>query len=451
MSGRARNTPRPRSLAARILRDVERRDGFSNRILSEHLEANPGLDARDRGLVTTLVYGVLRHRSRLDHHIAQVARNPTGLKGLVRQLLRVATFELRELDRPARVAISEAQAVARELEGGKLGPVVQAVLAGVDREGAAVDAASEGARPLDAMELRWSIPRWLAGRWIKQLGPEQALARAKAVLEVPTVDLRVDVGRMEPARAAERLREDHPGISIETVEGQPQALRTRGGGDLFYGPLHDGGLISVQALGSQQAAQLLAPRPGERVLDACAGLGTKTLQLAELMGRRGTLVAADADAKRLEGQDDLRRRGALEDSELQLQVVAGDLTAALAGVDDGGPYDAVLLDAPCTGLGNLARHPEIRWRAQFADVGERATLQRTLLERCLDRVKPGGRLVYAVCSLEPEEGPDIVKTVSPGRAKVVRAQTWTPEAHHADGFYCALLEPTDPGPTAGSA
>lgn len=442
-----RPKPTARGSAARVLRNVERREGFSNRLLAEHLEAYPELDRRDRGLITTLVYGVLRHRARLDHLIDHAARDPAGLRGHVRHVLRIGAFEMRELDRPAHVAISEAQHAVRELDPrGGLAPVVQAILSSVDRDGQALDDAAAASRPLDALERRWSIPRWLAGRWLKQLGPDAAVRRAQAVAAVPPVDLRVDLSRIDRDRVATRLRENHPGIEISTLPDQPQALRTRGGSDLFYGPLHDAGLISVQGLGSQQAARLLDPRPGERILDACAGMGTKTLQLAELMQRRGTLVAIDASPQRLDAHRELARRGSIDAEGLELTASVGDLTQTLPEVDEA-PFDAVLLDAPCTGLGNLARHPEIRWRAQFSDIAACADLQRRLLSRCLLRVRPGGRLVYAVCSLEPEEGPAIVGEIPAHEATVAEERTYTPEDDGTDGFYCALVvRSSDAGP-----
>lgn len=172
-------------------------------------------------------------------------------------------------------------------------------------------------------------------------------------------------------------------------------------------------------------------------------MGTKSLQLAELMQRRGRLVAADLSETRLAEHAALRRRGRLDVPDLQFTSVHADLAAAAPqpGVDESA-FDAVLLDAPCTGLGNLARHPELRTTAQFADIAACAELQRRLLDRCRARVRPGGRLVYAVCSLEPEEGPELVRAAhEAGTFELVREETWTPESDHTDGFYLALLRP----------
>jgi 16S rRNA (cytosine967-C5)-methyltransferase len=443
--------PSARSIALAVLRAVETRGAYSNRALSDQLERHPGLDTRDRGLCTTLVYGVLRHRARLDHLIDTVADRPRKLGGQLRELLRIAAFELRELERPAPVAISEAVRLARPMDAtGGLDAVVHAVLGRIDREGPALDQASMRASALDALEHRWSIPRWLGGRWLKRLGAERALARARALSRPPPIDVRIDATRTDPAEVRARLTRDHPNIEIELVPGQPQALRLRRGGDLFFGPLHDEGLISVQGLAAQQPARLLQPRAGEHVLDACAGMGTKTLQLAELMGRKGRLVAADSDARRLSELARLRRRGRLDAADLSLTVVEANLaTAPIDGLDDGVGFDAVLVDAPCTGLGNLARHPEIRWRSRFDDIAACAEIQRVLLDRCLDRVRPGGRLVYAACSLEPEEGEDLVGRIVRERGATLHEQrSLTPEGGYGEGFYLALLVPGDGPNTA---
>jgi 16S rRNA (cytosine967-C5)-methyltransferase len=438
------HAPTPRGLAIQILRQLDQREGFSNRVLAEHLLAwSADLARRDRGLVTLLVYGVLRHRARLDAMIDAFADKPSRLSARLRELLRLAVFELRELGRPAHVAISQAQTLRQEFDPtGALRGLVQAVLAAVDREGAALDEKWASGKPLEALALRWSIPRWLAGRMIKQLGPERALARARAVAEPPPVDLRVDLGRTTAEAVVAALTEGDSRVTIEPVPGQPQALRVRSGGELTQHPLYHAGHFAVQGLGAQQAALALAPCPEEHILDACCGMGTKTLHLAELMHRRGKIVAVDASVERLDAHTEMRQRGGLVDvAELELQLFHGDLTQTLPGVDDD-LYDAILLDAPCTGLGNLGRHPELRWTSRYEDIAACAVLQRALLERCLTRLRPTGRLVYAVCSLEPEEGPLLVRAVAEARGlQLELEQSWTPEEHATDGFYLARLRP----------
>ncbi|MCA9695285.1 MAG: RsmB/NOP family class I SAM-dependent RNA methyltransferase, partial [Myxococcales bacterium] len=278
-------------------------------------------------------------------------------------------------------------------------------------------------------------------RFVTQLGEERALARARALAAPCPVDLRVDLSRITREEVRARLIEDGCSDHIEAPEAFPTVLRVHAGGRLDAHPLHEDGRFSIQALGAQQAAIMLSPRPGERILDACAGMGTKTLQLAELMARRGAIVAADRSAARLAEQARARARGGLDAPGLTVRVVEADLTGDAPEVDGDGLYDGVLLDAPCTGLGNLARHPERRWAAAAEDIADCAALQARLLARCWQRVRPGGRLVYAVCSLEPEEGPALVAAFAKEHGlQVIREETYTPEEHGADGFYAARIE-----------
>lgn len=443
-AARARRPDSPQVLAVKALRAIDRTEGFSNRIVGDTLErsdAHGGLTPGARALVTSLVYGVLRHRARLDAHIDARARDPKGLGAVPRMLLRVGAYEILELRRPAGNAIGHAVDAARAFDPSRtLSGMVHGVLAAIADGGAELDARLGTGAPLDVLDRRHSIPRWLAGRWLGQLGPEVALARAQRLGEIPSVDLRVDLSRIDAAAARERLLGERPSAEIELVPAMPQALRVRGGGDLFFGALHDEGLVSVQGLAAQQAAIELAPRPGDRVLDACAGLGTKTLQLAELMGRRGTLVAADSEAGKLAEHARLAERGRLDVEALALRQVVADLAEASPELEAQGPFDGVLLDAPCTGLGNLARHPEIRWHRRHADIAAAAAVQTRLLARLWSLVRRGGRVVYAVCSGEPEEGPAVVRTVSGDAGlDLVSERTWTPEGDGTEGFYVAVL------------
>lgn len=437
--GKSSSSPSARELAVRVLRDVARTHGFSNRWLSHHLERTPQMDPRDRALCTTLTYGVLRHRERLDRHIDRHAHRPQGIRGELRDALRVAVFEMRELQRPSAIAVSEALKLVHVLDpAGRLRGVAQAILSGVDRDGEDLDRALASAAPIDALEGRWSIPRWLAGRWIKHLGAERALRRAEVLSLPPSIDLRLDTAHADPESILERLREEHPGAAIETVPDAPWSVRIRSAGDLFYGALHDEGLISVQGLAAQQAARLLDPQPGERVLDACAGMGVKTLQLAELMQRRGTIVAVDVDARQLAALDDVHRRGRLHGGALEIRVLEADLTADIPELDEA-PFDRVLLDVPCTGLGNLARHPEIRWHRRFEDIAARVPLQRALLDRNWQRLRSGGTLVYAVCSAEPEEATGVLESMrNHPEGELLVERTWSPENDGTEGFYAAV-------------
>jgi 16S rRNA (cytosine967-C5)-methyltransferase len=230
----------------------------------------------------------------------------------------------------------------------------------------------------------------------------------------------------------------------------PGALRLRGGDGVFDTAAYVEGRVTAQDLGAQLVGALVDPRPGETVLDACAGLGGKTTQLAERMDDRGQLDAVDRAARKLElGQDHARRLGLTI-----VRSIEADLLAAGAPLRAG--YDRVLLDAPCSGLGVARRHPEVRLRRGGEEIGALAELQARLLDAVAARVRPGGVLVYAVCTYTDEEGPqqierflartsgfarDLDAPLPPaltGRGGPGELRTW-PHRDDADAFYAARL------------
>lgn len=430
-------------LAVKALRAIEGSRGFSNRILSDLLERGDAsaLSPGARGLVTALVYGVLRHRTRLDAHIDAAARDPARLGAVVRELLRVGAYELVELRRPPGNAIGHAVDAARAFDRSRaLSGLAHGILATIATNVDAVDAKLATGAALDVLDRRHSIPRWLGGRWLAQLGPERAIRRAACMGDVPAVVLRVDTTRISTDEAARRLAAERPRARIAPIDGLPDGLRVHGGGDLFYDALHDEGLVSVQGAAAQGAGALLGCTPGERVLDACAGKGVKTLQLAEQMQRTGVLVAADVDARKLDDLDRLVARGRLDPARLELRRVAVDLTAPSPELAALAPFDRILLDAPCTGLGNLARHPEIRWIRRYEDIAAAAARQTAMLAAIWPLLRPGGTLVYAVCSGEPEEGEHVVRRVQQtAPLEATQSRTWTPEDDATEGFHATLL------------
>jgi len=293
------------------------------------------------------------------------------------------------------------------------------------------------------LQRRYSIPRWLGGRWLANLGPERALLRAAALTRPCPVDIRIDCTRTELETVEAALKTTRPDCEITRIPGQPQALRIRRGGPLAQNTMYKQGLFSIQAIGSQQAVRALALKPGERVLDACAGVGVKTIQLAESLNRQGTLVATEPLAARVAELARAAERGGLFGEGLLVKIIEAAMDQAnVAGVDDGPLFDAVLVDAPCTGLGNLGRHPELRWTSRYEDIATCAALQHQLLRACWQRVAPGGRLCYAVCSLEPEEGEQLIAEflADTHDARLGNSTAWTPEGEQTDGFYLACLQ-----------
>ena len=386
-----------RALAVDLLTRVERDRAYASILLDATL-ARGALESKEAALLTELTYGVLRWRGTLDWWLETVGRRRMAdLPVRLRQILRVGAYQLRFLDRiPAYAAVSEAVALAKG-PGGHQGwaSLANALLRRL-AEGRDALPVPEAEDVAERLALRFSHPAWFVRRWLARFGEAEATALLQAdQAPAPTV-LLVNRLRTDPAAVARHLAAS--GVASESSPLLPEALRVREGGRLRHDPLVAEGHIQVMDEGAALVVALLDPQPGETVLDACAGGGNKATRIAALMGNAGRIVALDVSER-------ARRRLCEACARLGAAIVeakAGDAREASRHVPEGA--DRVLVDAPCTGLGTLRRHPEVRWRVPEADLARLAALQRDLLRGAAQAVRSGGCLVYAVCSTEPEEG-----------------------------------------------
>jgi 16S rRNA (cytosine967-C5)-methyltransferase len=456
-AGGGRGGPPPadsgRALAHRVLRRVASEDSFATLALGAAL-ASSGLDLRERRLATELVYGVLRHQPRLDR--ALTAMTPRGLGKLnlaVLTILRVAAYELLFLDRiPAHAAVSSAVGAVRRLGGQRLAGFANGVLRRLAREG---EPALPPATDLRAhVEVACSLPRWIVDRLAAEVG-EASLAEAAAALNEPApLTLRVQRLRIDRDALLARLRAEHPEATLAASPWAPQAILAHGLGDPERSSAFAEGLFTVQDVGAQLVGHLVAPAPGWRILDACAGLGGKSTHLAELADDRAIIDAADLSRAKLRlGADTAARLGLTSvrtAPPIDLLLDPASDASRAAGLADA--YDAVLLDAPCTGLGVLRRHPEAKLRLGEADIGRMSALQAQLLDAVASRVRPGGILVYSVCTFTHAEGPGQIEQFlarhpafaleptadGPAAALGASFHVW-PHRHGADAFFLARL------------
>lgn len=401
-----------------LLRLESSRLSLADLLAAREIEALP---PRERDFLHELVLGTLRRRGMLDRALALLLHQPIEeLDAPVAAALRLGAHQLLQLRVPARAAVNESVELARESRPRAAG-LVNAVLRRLAREGPPA-AADPVADPLAWLTGEGSLPGWLAQRWLARLGPERAVARARALLQTPDTVL-----RLNPRRPEARARANDAGLDLEPL-AVPEAFRARGG---RASPLAREGLLYVQDLGSQIAARLAA-RPG-RLLDACAAPGGKTLLLADAAGSGSTVVAAEESPRRLATLKRLVGRwGAANVRVIRADAARPPLAAR---------FDSLLLDAPCSGLGTLARHPDIRWRARQAEIPAHAERQRAFLRALAPLVEPGGTLVYAVCSLEPEEGHALIDAflLADERFEPAPLPRWC-EPFRSDGFALTLPE-----------
>jgi 16S rRNA (cytosine967-C5)-methyltransferase len=427
--------PTPRSVAVTVVTRVTKDAAFAAAALDAELERNVQLDARDRALATELVYGTLRYHRWLEGRVGRYAtRGLDKLDPKVRAILATATYQILVLTRiPPFAAVNEAVTLARGAGGAKVAGFVNAVLRKVAKE----------PRP-DAAELARaalaSADPSLAKAIVRSIGEEGALALLGGDV-APPLGIRVEVANERDAWLA-KLREARPDASFEPGGVSPHAILARGAGRLVDLPGYAEGAWTPQEEGSQVVALALGAKPGDVVLDACAGRGNKTGLLLRAVGAGGAVDAVDLHPNKLARlEKELARIG-----QKPRATFAVDWSAGTGDVT--GPYDRVLVDAPCSGTGTIRRRPELLLRRAEADLAELAALQREILGRAASLVRSGGRVVFAVCSVLREEAEEVVASakdvgleLAPFDSAVAPAGATSfrllPGEHGTDGYFVA--------------
>jgi 16S rRNA (cytosine967-C5)-methyltransferase len=438
-----------RSVAATVLRRVEQGGAYADRALASEA-TRAGLDARERAFATRLAYGAIQRRRTLDHVIAACAgRSPAQLDQPLRDALRLGVLQLLFLDGVAPHAAVDQSVELAKAAGGPGFKLVNAVLRRTGREGPALLAALDDATPA-AAALRHSVPDWLAQLWWDALGPDDARALLACVNEPAESALRVNALIAEPeavrVELAEREIETRPAPPLAAAQPPaagcapardqitlPEGLVVDTSFDLAGDPLWAAGALVAQSRAAMAAARLLAPEPGMRVLDLCAAPGGKATHLAALTGSAGAVVAVERNPRRAQ---QLRRT-----CERLRAANVSVMTADAAEPRADGPFDAVLVDPPCSGLGTLQGNPDLRWRVRPGAIAELAELQLRILSAGASALRSGGALVYATCTISPRENEAVVEAFLAAHDDFAREreQLLLPHRDGSDGFFLARL------------
>ena len=440
-------TPAARLQAALdLMEDVDSLSRPVDAVVSAWLRGQRKMDDRDRGAILELLYQILRHRARLGWWLDRLGRDDRPRNRMLAWLLLAegrTPDQIRRLfsgGKSAPQALTEAeQALLRKMKGCTM------------------------LHPNMPEDVRLECPPWAAGPLRRRFGAGFA-QEMEALLGPATLDLRVNTIKTTREVMLRDLRA--LGLKVETSEMAEQGLRIRERLSLARLPALKSGELEIQDEGSQLVAQLVDARPGDRVVDFCAGAGGKTLAIAAQMNNKGRIIACDVSEGRLKRSAERFRRAGVHNAETRLLSSETDrwVKRHKAG------FDRVLVDAPCSGTGTWRRNPDARWRAaEEQGLDSLVALQARILASAARLVKPGGRLVYATCSMLSEENENQVRAflaahpgfqivpVKEAAPQVARSAhedflSLTPAQHDTDGFFAAVLRRGDSAehPAGGS-
>ena len=398
--------PNSRTLAFLALKNIYQRKAYTdvalNRVIKS-VDKSVDISQSDRSFACELVYGIVRRQRTLDALIdvlgkKKAAQQPPDL----RIILHLGLYQLRYLDRiPASAAVNTSVELAKEQGIAKLGGVVNGLLRGYIRQAEKSDPLKLSENQIARLGVKHSFPDWIVATWLEQLPIEEVDQLLDWFNRSPKIDLRVNILKTSVAEVVAALKDT--GRSVERIANLPQGLRLDNSGAVTNLPGYKQGWWVVQDSSAQLVTHLLDPQPGETIIDACAAPGGKTTHIAELMQDKGSIIACDRAAKRL---NKVRENAA----RLQLQSIKIEPGDSRDQVKFVNIADRVLLDAPCSGLGTLHKRPDIRWRQTSQAIGELFELQRELLKQAASWVKPKGILVYATCTLNVLENEKVIQS-----------------------------------------
>lgn len=443
----------PRKAALAILMDIDQGGQTLDRLMDRFHRAND-LDRRDESFVTAIVYGVLRWRRRLDWIIGKVSTTPLDrMDPLVVNILRMGLYQIIYMDRvPNSAAVNTSVDLAKVLKKKWLTGFVNGVLRQALRRLPDIALPASETDPVQALAMEHAMPEWLVERWVKQFGQLEATALCEACNHIPSLALRTHTLKIDRPTLMRQLQPIAKAIRPSIYA--PDGIIVDGlKGDLFSCEAFEKGCFQVQDEAAQAVGHLLAPQPGQDVLDACAGLGGKTAHIAALMNNSGRITAMDrVDRKLQQLMQEMRR--------LDIDIVTPQTTDLETDdrTKNTQSFDRILLDAPCSGLGVIRRNPDAKWSRTPDDIRHCARRQKQLLFNLAPRLKPDGVLVYAVCSTEPEETNDIINLflsecpqfviddrppeLPPSLSPLMDPHGWlqtSPHRHGTDGFFAVRL------------
>lgn len=386
-----------RDAALSILLAVDKNQAYSNLLLHQTIEKYK-IDVKDRGLLTEITYGTLQHKLTLDYYLEPFIKGKVDL--WVRWLLRLSLYQMEYLTRiPAHAAVNEAVEIAKRRGHKGIASMVNGILRSILRQG--VPTVEDIKNPVERLSVETSHPQWLVERWVESYGFDETAAMLHENNIPPVQTVRVNMTRATVEDVLASLEEE--GVKAKQSDMMPECIHLTNGTAARTKAFKEG-LITIQDESSMMPANVLDPKPGMKVLDMCAAPGGKTTHMAERMENDGSILAMDLHPHKLDLIDENTARLGLDI--VQTAPVDGRKAADFLAKES---YDAVLVDAPCSGLGVMRRKPDIKYTKREEDLESLQAIQLAILANAVQVLKPGGRLVYSTCTVDKRENEGTVE------------------------------------------
>ncbi len=438
-----------------MLNNRDRLSGHPEFSLESSVQGDIPDSDRDKAFTLHLVQGVLRWRLRLDWIIRQSLRFPfRNIRPDVLNVLRLAVYQIFFMDRvPDSAAVNEAVGQVKGIAGNHVVRSVNGILRQVCRGKKDISCPDRSSDVIQYLSVCHSYPEWIVRRWVKEMGEDGAEKLLLAGNQIPNLIIRTNTLKIDRSQLIISLEKE--GISAKTTHFSPEGLALAN----IKGPIDRlasfrSGFFQVQGEAAQVCSHLLSPEPGEAILDICTGLGGKSTHMAQLMQNRGVIVGIDRSRKKLLklGENSVRLGVNM------IRSLAGDAEQGLSRLLRRS-FDRIMVDGPCSALGVISRHPDVKWNREEKDLARLGELQGRILDEAFLLLRPGGKMLYVTCTVSQEENESVVEAFlhRHGEMKFINlrdhAPAWTmdlmdhegffkcfPHLHGTDGFFGAAFE-----------
>jgi 16S rRNA (cytosine967-C5)-methyltransferase len=394
----------PRAICLDILNRVEEADCHPDTLLTDSFKQYRKLTSLDRAFLTELTYGVLRWRERLDWLIRHFSKVPfEKIELRILNILRIGLYQILFLTRtPSPAAVNESAELAKGIRGKGGAGFVNAVLRSILRKGGEASFSETGEDPLLSLSVTESHPLWLVKRWTDEFGLEEAAKICKFNNQISNLTLHTNTLKISRTILIDKL-EDR-GLKAFPCSFSEEGILLDAPPPVSEIPFLREGLFIIQDEASQLVTSILDPKPGERILDACAAPGGKTTHMAQRMKNEGEIYALDLNKEKLNRIEEVCQRLGIR----IVKTIKGDAARPML-VPEGVRFDRILADVPCSGFGTLRKNPDLKWRRGEEDIQRLSLLQSSILRNLSGYVKEGGILVYSTCTVFHEENENVVE------------------------------------------